>query len=159
MLTAATLSTLSFPTDALLSLIFHHPDTLSLTSPLTCLAYCQDSSFFFQFPPSLSKKKICIKEIEERKGNRCDSWGKIPCMDTPSLARGVGNDGCAQPLSHHPTHHPIHRVDLTRDSSAFILNRLHERSFSKFCVNKAKFKLAAPTEVTGNCTSVAFFNF
>lgn len=53
-------------------------------------------------------------------------------------------DGCAQP-------HPISQVDL---KSYEAVNHprlpLGGRVFSEPCVNKAKFKLAAVTKITGN---------
>lgn len=56
-----------------------------------------------------------------------------------------------------PLHQPGECNKLPNSQHGRLL--LRERAFSELCVNKAKFKLAATTKITGNCSSVVLFNF
>lgn len=79
--------------------------------------------------------------------------GGTPSLHVPPTARHQESWVCLRPQS--PSSGWIEQVTEWHSYT----NLPHERSFSKFCVNKAKFKLAATTEITGSCDSAGFFNF
>lgn len=113
------------------SLALHFPDALLFPPFLFLLR----SLLHFQISPILILSRSLSKNRREQRASRRID---VLCSAAPSHQPGEFNKLWS---SQHP------RLLLS------------ERAFSELCVNKAKSKLAARTKITGNCSSVALFNF